>query len=115
MELSKYMRDGVTVIALDGDLDSSTAPRTQGGLEELLPDSGTAVLDLSAMSYMSSAGLRVLLLAHRQAKRTGIALVLAGLPGPVRETMSATGFLEFFVVVDSVDDAVRGAVGALDT
>jgi anti-anti-sigma factor len=111
MELSKYMRDGVTVIALDGDLDSSTAPSTQGGLEELLPDSGTAVLDLSDMSYMSSAGLRVLLLAHRQAGSTGISLVLAGTQDSVRETMSATGFLDFFVVVDSVDEAVAGALG----
>jgi anti-anti-sigma factor len=114
MELSKYLRDGVTVIGLDGDLDSGTAPRTQGGLEELLPDNGTAVLDLSGMSYMSSAGLRVLLLAHRQAKRTGVSLMLAGIPDGVRQTMSATGFLEFFVCLDSVD-AVADAVEARQT
>lgn len=109
MELSKYMRDGITIIALDGELDSGTAPRTQGGLEELLPRNDTAILDLTALSYMSSAGLRVLLLAHRQASRTGVRLILASVPDGVRETMSATGFLDFFVVTDSVDAAVATA------
>lgn len=111
MELSKHMRDGITVIALSGELDSSTAPIAQNGLDELLPASGTVLLDLSGMSYMSSAGLRVLLLAHRQAKRTGVSLALAGITDGVRDIMSATGFLEFFVVVDTVADAV-GALRA---
>ncbi|HEX5120957.1 MAG TPA: STAS domain-containing protein [Pseudonocardiaceae bacterium] len=106
MELSKYVSDGTTVITLCGELDSSTAPRTHGSLEELLPEEGTVVLDLSGMSYMSSAGLRVLLLAHRRAQRNGVGLVLASIPEEVRMTMSATGFLEFFTVAGSVAEGV---------
>lgn len=111
MELSKYLSEGTTVIALDGELTSSTAQRTHGTLEELMPDEGSVVLDLSGMSYMSSAGLRVLLLAHRRAQRSGVDLVLAGIPPDVRITMSATGFLEFFTVVDTVPDALEVLAG----
>jgi anti-sigma B factor antagonist len=110
MELSKHMRDGVTVIELDGELDSNTAAGTRGGLDELLPEQGKVVLDLSRLSYMSSAGLRVLLLVYRQAQRTGVGLALAGLPDEIREAMSATGFLEFFTVAETVEDGV-GALG----
>jgi anti-anti-sigma factor len=111
MELSKYLSDATTVITLDGELTSSTAPHTHGTLEDLLPDEGSVVLDLSCMSYMSSAGLRVLLLAHRRAQRSGIELVLAGIHDDVRSTMSATGFLDFFTVVDTVRDALEVLAG----
>jgi anti-anti-sigma factor len=107
MELSKHLRDGVTVIELDGELDSSTAARAQGGLDELLPECGGVLLDLSRMSYMSSAGLRVLLLVYRQARRTGVDLALTGLPPDIRATMSATGFLAFFTIVATVDEGVE--------
>jgi anti-anti-sigma factor len=52
---------------------------------------------------MSSAGLRVLLLAHRRAQSSRARIVLAGLQPDVREVMSATGFLSFFDVLDTVE------------
>ncbi|PPK65439.1 STAS domain-containing protein [Actinokineospora auranticolor] len=102
MQLSKHVQGGVTIIGLDGELDSGTAARTKAGLDELLPDHGSVVLDLSRASYMSSAGLRVLLLVHRRVQATGVALSLAGLTPEVREAMVATGFLDFFTVLDTV-------------
>jgi anti-sigma B factor antagonist len=100
MRLHSETRGQATVITLDGQLDSGTAPAVQADLDRLLPDSGTVVLDLGTMTYMSSAGLRVLLLAHRRAQRTGSRIVLTKVAPEVREVMSATGFLDFFEVVD---------------
>lgn len=57
------------------------------------------MLDLGEMTYLSSAGLRVLLLAYRRAQESGARIVLVDLPPDVREVMSATGFLDFFEVL----------------
>ena len=107
MELSKYMRDGVTVVALDGDLDSLSAPEAHAGLTELLPSSGSMLVDMRRLRYMSSAGLRVLLLVYRLARQENVRLALAAIPAEVHAVMSATGFLDAFTVAPTVDDGVR--------
>lgn len=99
MELSTYKEGDATVIVMDGSLDSGTAPGVRADLDRLMPEHGTVVLDMGKMTYMSSAGLRILLLAYRKAQRTGARIRLARLPEEVREVMSATGFLEFFSVI----------------
>jgi anti-sigma B factor antagonist len=101
MRLSSHADGDVTVITLDGALDSHTGNDVREELERLVPPTGTTVLDLGRMTYMSSAGLRVLLLAHRRAQQNGAQIVLTGLAPEVREVMSATGFLDFFEVVPS--------------
>ena len=56
---------------------------------------------------MSSAGLRSMLLIYREAKSRGAKVVLAEVNKDIRGSMSATGFLSFFVVRDSVQDAMK--------
>ncbi|KAB8192890.1 anti-sigma factor antagonist [Nonomuraea phyllanthi] len=107
MRLRKELRGGVTVISLDGRLDSETAPGVQQDLQGLFPEDGLVVLDLSETRYMSSAGLRVLLLVYRQAQRGEVRLALTGLAPDVRAIMEATGFLGFFTVVESVEEGVE--------
>jgi anti-anti-sigma factor len=105
MQLTKQMHGDTTVITLDGSLDSGTAAAARADLEQLMPEQGSIVLDMSKMSYLSSAGLRVLLLLQRRAQATGARVALARLPDDVREVMAATGFLEFFAVRDTVEVA----------
>jgi anti-sigma B factor antagonist len=107
MLLEKYMRDGVTVIALDGDLDSHSAPEVHTGLGELIPAGGAMLLDLRRLRYMSSAGLRVLLLVYRKARQDGVRLALSAIPDEVSAVMAATGFLDAFTVAGSVADGVE--------
>lgn len=107
MELSKYMRDGVTVVALDGDLDSHSASEAHAGIAELLPGATSVLLDLRRVRYMSSAGLRVLLLVYRRARQDNVRLALAAIPAEVHAVMAATGFLDAFAVAPTVDDGVR--------
>jgi anti-sigma B factor antagonist len=107
MKLTKHMRGDVTVITLDGSLDSGTASSVEADLERMVPEGGMTVLDLSKMSYMSSAGLRVLLLVQRRAQASGARVALAGLPEDVREVMAATGFLDFFAVCDTVEQGAE--------
>jgi anti-sigma B factor antagonist len=52
---------------------------------------------------MSSAGLRALLSTYRQVTSQQVALVLVGLSEEIKDTMTATGFLNFFTVHDTVE------------
>ena len=111
MEFEKYMRDRVTVLALQGELDSTTAVDARERISELVPSDGAALLDLGGMTYMSSAGLRVLLLVYRQVRESGVPMALARLTPDVAEVMTDTGFIDFFTVVDSVDAGVEALTG----
>jgi anti-sigma B factor antagonist len=107
MQLEMHMSGDVAVIAVVGSLDSTTAPDLRDYLDRLAPGRGPVLLDLSRMSCLSSAGLRVLLVMCRRAERNGDRLTLAGVPAEVRGVMAATGFLEFFAIADTVAAGVQ--------
>ena len=96
-----------TVVALDGELDSGSAPTVQERLAALVPPDGRVLVDLSAVPYMSSAGLRTMLLLYRNAQAVGTRLCLVGLSPELRQMMEATGFLGYFPVHDTVEDGLR--------
>ena len=107
MWLEMYMNGDVTVIALAGNLDSTTAPDLREHLGQLVAGRGPVLLDLSQVPRVSGGGLRILLVARRQAEQNGTRLTLAGMPAEVRAVMAATGFLEFFAVADTVAAGVQ--------
>lgn len=88
--------DGVTVATLFGELDSRTAPLVQEKLLILPKADGKALLDMSGVGYISSAGLRSLLMLYRQMAANDGRVALVGLAENIRDVMSVTGFLEFF-------------------
>jgi anti-sigma B factor antagonist len=107
VELSKSTQGNVAVISVSGRLDSKSAPSAQAYLEEVIDEHRMVVLDLGSMLSLSSAGLRVLLLAHRQAERTGTSMTLADVGPNTREVLTATGFSTFFAMADTVEDGVK--------
>jgi anti-sigma B factor antagonist len=106
MEISSRTADDATVVILQGELDGKTAPAAQQQIVPLIPAQGRIVLDMHQVGYMSSAGLRMMLLLYRQALAKDTRIALAGLSEEIRDTMSATGFLDFFVVSDNVDEGL---------
>jgi anti-anti-sigma factor len=107
MRIDKYMRGGVTVVELSGELDSGTATRGRDELVELVAGGGRVLLDMSRLTYMSSAGLRVMLLVYREATRSGTRVGLTGILPEIESIMLATGFLHFFTVTASIDDGIE--------
>ena len=71
----------------------------------------TLVMDMSGVTFMSSAGLRMLLLLYRQVRANDGRVALVGLSEAIRDTMSITGFLGFFKVYDTVEDALGALKG----
>ncbi|WP_313951971.1 anti-sigma factor antagonist [Accumulibacter sp.] len=106
IEVEAFPRDGMTVVVVRGEIDGSSAPSLQEKILPLLQDGSALVLDLGTVSYMSSAGLRMLLLLYRQAAAHNGRVALAGLAESIRDTMEVTGFLKFFTVANSVEEAL---------
>lgn len=110
MDINEEARDGVLIVALSGRLDSNTAADLEAMLPDRIQSSGATVVDLSEVSYVSSAGLRVLLKGAKVSKATGNKLALSGLAPSVREVFDISGFSSLFTIEGDVDGAVA-AIG----
>ena len=72
MTINKVQNGTALEIALEGRLDTMTAPQLESELSKAMPDAETLTLDCSKLEYISSAGLRVLLSAHKAMARKGL-------------------------------------------
>ena len=111
MEVNVTTVKKVMVVELTGELDGKTAPEVQ---EKSLPHvqpGAKVLLDMSKVPYMSSAGLRMLLSLYRQVTGKGGSIVLSGVVEGIRDTMSVTGFLKFFVIHATVEEGVEALGG----
>ncbi len=107
METITKVVDDVTVVYLKGKLDAVTS----GSLEQtLMPilDSGSVkvVLDFAELSYISSAGLRVLLKAAKQIKALEGQFVLCSMKDFIREVFDISGFSGILTIVDNCEMAL---------
>lgn len=105
MQVQTARKDGITIVSIDGEIDGRTAPQLEGGLADW-PGRDRVLLDLSGVSYLSSAGLRTLLLIHRRVVGESGRLVLVGVASTVVDIMKVTGFLRYFVLLETRGDAV---------
>lgn len=103
MEITTNSVDGVTVVSLSGEIDGKTAPLAQEYIVPLCQPGSKVLLDMRNVTYMSSAGLRLMLSIYRQMSAAKGKLVLVGLSDELKDTMSATGFLEHFTLSDTLD------------
>ena len=106
MTLTVKTINNITVAEIVGDLDRSTSLEIQ---EQFLPHihRGTRVLlDMSRVNYMSSAGLRMLLVMYREVKAREATIALAGLSERLQDIMAVTGFLKHFTVYPIVEKGI---------
>jgi anti-sigma B factor antagonist len=111
MDIAIDQMDGVTVVTMAGEMDSQGAPQAQEMLLPLAGPGALVLLDMNDLTYLSSAGLRTLLLVYRQITGGGGRVVLVGVRPELYDVMSATGFLEHFMLADTVDDGYAALVG----
>ena len=94
MDINKINNNDKTTLVLSGRLDSATAPKLH---DELLPEFDKTLnieLDFSALAYVSSAGLRVLLMGEKTAKAKGGKLTLTNVSEEIIEVFEMTGFAD---------------------
>ncbi|MCT2401532.1 STAS domain-containing protein [Novosphingobium mangrovi (ex Huang et al. 2023)] len=106
MEISEEIKGAALIVSVAGRLDSNTAPQLESTLPERIESNAATIVDLSQVSYVSSAGLRILLKGAKVAKASGNRLILSGLAASVREVFDISGFSSIFAIEPDVDAAL---------
>ena len=97
MTINKNQNQKALTIALEGRLDTMTAPELEKPFKEPLDGADTLIMDLSKLDYVSSAGLRVLLSAHKQMSQKG-GMKVTHLNEIVQEVLNVTGFSDILTI-----------------
>lgn len=97
MEIKTTMEGSKLTIAVSGRVDTVTAPELEAGLK--FGDATQVVLDLENVPYMSSAGLRLLLTAHKTMLGKGCEFLIANVQPAVKEVLDLTGFSDLLNLI----------------
>ena len=91
MTIQKKKEGAVLTVELDGRLDTMTSPQLETELRTSLDGITDLVLDITKLTYISSAGLRVLLSAQKVMNRQG-AMTIRGASAEIMDIFDVTGF-----------------------
>jgi anti-anti-sigma factor len=101
--------DSVTVVRIEGNLDTNTSPEAQEHFDGLLDQGASKILvDCAKVDYVSSAGLRVLLATVKGLTAAGGGLRISGLNETVREVFEISGFSTILSVFNTEAEALEG-------
>ena len=103
---------GFVVAALRGELDIVAAHSVAAELTALTARGGCLIVDMSALRFIDCGVLGALVRVQRQARRSGVEVVLAAPQDIVARILALTGIGEVFRVYGSVEDAVAGRLKA---
>jgi anti-sigma B factor antagonist len=107
MEVQTRSSDNITILEVSGEIDGSTAPFLQEKVLAAAAPGCKLLIDMSRVDFMSSAGLRVMLVLYRQISSGSGQCLLYGLSESLRDTMAATGFLKFFTLTDDLNSGLQ--------
>lgn len=97
LNIEKRTNGSELVVALEGRLDTITAPDLEKELQESLDDVKLLTLDFEKLEYISSAGLRVLLSAQKVMNRQG-SMKVTHVSSAIREIFDVTGFSDILTI-----------------
>ena len=96
MKIDFNKNDGELIVVIDGRLDTVTAPELESFLGKQYEGTDSLTFDCEKLIYISSAGLRVLLTAHKRMKG---AMKLVNVNELVMEVLEMTGFADILEIV----------------
>ncbi len=97
MEIKKTKNENELTIAIEGRLDTTTAPMLEAELKQSINGVEKLVFDFGALEYLSSAGLRVLLSAQKVMNRQG-EMVVRNVNDTIAEIFDVTGFADILTI-----------------
>jgi len=99
MEINQSRDAGNLVVTVTGCLDTTTSPELMSVFESGLEGVTALTIDFANLDYVSSAGFRVLLVAHKKMVSTGGTMTIRSVNPAVREVFDMTGFSDIFTIV----------------
>lgn len=97
MTITKTKTEGALTLALEGRLDTTTAPELEAEMKASLEGVTSLVLDMKELAYLSSAGLRVILAAQKQMNKQG-GMVVKNVNETIMEVFEVTGFTDILTI-----------------
>lgn len=97
MKIDLKRENDVLTISLAGRLDTSTAPELDAALNGALEGVKTLYFDFKDLDYLSSAGLRILLITHKTMSKQG-KMILRNVNDLIMETFDMTGFSSILTI-----------------
>ena len=91
MTIKEERNNNSATLIIEGRLDTTTAPTLEKTIDEILEDVTELILDMNQLTYVSSAGLRVLLSTQKRMNKIGM-MKLIGVCEEVMEVFEMTGF-----------------------
>jgi anti-anti-sigma factor len=106
MNITQQQQDGIINLAISGRLDAVSAVEADKEFSKVL-DAGhdRLLINLSELNYISSAGLRVLLVVAKRIQQNGGKVVLTALTPNVKEVFEISGFSSIFKIFETDEDA----------
>jgi len=92
MTINKTQENEKLILALEGRLDTISSPQLQEILLPALEGGACVELDFAKLAYLSSAGLRILLLGEKTAKEKGGSMKVLNVSEEIKEVFDMTGF-----------------------
>ena len=112
LELQADQIDGVLVISVAGRIDGMNAQEFRQDLDKEIGGSDSSViLDVEKLSYISSAGLRSILLIAKTLQSRNMKFIMCSLPAPIKEIFEIAGFDKIINVLKSRSDAIAAITG----
>lgn len=111
MNLNIKEQNDVTIISFDGRLDSNTSPEVQEKVIPMLSQGMKIVLDMENCDYLSSAGLRVLMMIGKILSKKDGKGVFLKLSQDLKDIMEMTGFGNIFENYEDLDKAIKAVRG----
>ena len=109
MEIKIKTEGDITVLSIEGSLDTNTSKKADDQLTTLIGEGKIKILvDLSSLDYISSSGLRILLAASKKLKPLKGEMRICGLNETVSEVFEISGFTMIFNVLKTVEEAKEG-------
>lgn len=110
MEFNVIEKNDVQVVSLVGSLDTNTAVEAESKFGELL-DAGaqTIIINFENLDYISSAGLRIMLVVAKKMNAIGGKVILCSMNPTVKEVFEISGFSTIFQILPTEDDALAEA------
>jgi anti-anti-sigma factor len=114
IRISSERRDGFAVVAVSGELDIVTSRRFDECLAEVRRDDSHIIIDLSAVDFMDTGSLAVIVAHWKQVTAAGGTLALAGARYRYTKTLWITGLADRLPMYDNVDAAVAAGAAGTD-
>lgn len=107
MKLSNNKTENTSIVSISGEVDAVTGPELLKYFNAQLSEQKNLIADFSKVEYISSAGLRALLLTLKEARRIGGDLRLAAVHEKVYKVLKISGFVSFLKIYSDVAEAIK--------